>query len=167
MERATGYVVMVPLLGLLTVIQSVLGPRLAVLGIAPDLVLIAVILVTLVQGPKVGLVWAFVGGIWLDVVGGGPFGGSSLALMAASLVTGIGHHRLFFQNPLVPLAAGLSGGLIYGLVTLALLWIWQDPRPVNVMVERLVLPAAIYDTAIMLLLTPVLWRFAETRRTAA
>ncbi len=163
MGRSTGYAVMVPLLGVLAILQSTLAPRLAILGIKPDLMLIAVVVVTLVQGSHVGLIWAFTGGIWLDLMGGGPLGGSSLALMAAVLVAGIGHHRFFFQNPLVPFMAGLLAGVTYGASLLALLWLFQELGPVDVLLERLVLPAAVYDAALMLLATPWLLTLSGER----
>ncbi|MEZ4636134.1 MAG: rod shape-determining protein MreD [Caldilineaceae bacterium] len=44
------------------------------LEVRPDLVLLAVLAWTLFNGGYSGIVWAFVGGLWMDVLSGGPMG---------------------------------------------------------------------------------------------
>ena len=86
-------------------LQSTAAARLEIRGVKPDLVLLLLVLGTLIYGSRSGLVWAFVGGIALDIFSGGPMGASSLALMAAVLVAGLGHRTLSRYNLLVPLGA--------------------------------------------------------------
>jgi rod shape-determining protein MreD len=157
------YILMVPLLGTLAIFQTVVGPRLMVFGVRPDLILLVVVAWSLFNGSRSGIVWAFVGGLWMDVLSGGPMGGSSLALIAASLATGIGHNRFFRNNPFVPLGAAMVGTLVYSLVYLGALALVRYPLAFLETFIGLVLPAILYNSVIMLLLTPLLYRWLERR----
>ncbi len=77
---------MLPLLTLAVLVQDVLLSRLSVLGGRPDLVLLLVLAWAFLRGPAEGAVWAFIAGILLDLLSGGPFGGITLALLLASLL---------------------------------------------------------------------------------
>ena len=92
-------------MALAALLQSTALTRLAIGGVKPDLVLLLVIVGTLLYGARVGIVWAFVGGLFLDIFSGGPMGSSSLALMAAAAIAGVGHTTLSRFNVLVPLGA--------------------------------------------------------------
>lgn len=156
-------ILMIPLLGVLAIVQSVVGPRLMIFGVRPDLVLLMVVAWSLFNGSYSGVMWAFVGGLWMDILSGGPMGGSSLALMAASLVTGIGHNRLFRNNLLVPLVAAVVATLIYSLVYLGMLAVVGHRLAFLETFVGLVLPAVLYNSALLLLLTPLLYRWLERR----
>ena len=93
------YYLMIPLLALAALFQSTAAGRLALRGVKPDLVLLLVLIGVLLYGPRIGLVWAFFGGIFLDVFSGGPMGASSLALMAAVFITGLGYRTVFSLPP--------------------------------------------------------------------
>ncbi|MBX2997686.1 MAG: rod shape-determining protein MreD [Caldilineaceae bacterium] len=157
------YILMVPLLGALAIIQTVVGPRLIVFGVRPDLILLVIVAWSLFNGSLSGIVWAFVGGLWMDILSGGPMGGSSLALMTASLVTGIGHNRFFRNNLFVPLSAAVLGTLVYSLVYLGVLTLVGHRLSFLETFFGLVLPATLYNSLLMLLLTPLFYRWLERR----
>lgn len=79
---------MFPLLTGVAMIQTTLLSRLNLFGGQIDLMLLVVLLWTVVRGIREGLVWAFVGGLILDLLSGGPLAGMALALLAAAFVTG-------------------------------------------------------------------------------
>ena len=58
------------------------------LGAQPNLVLLVVVLWSLVRGVDEGLMWAFVGGLIVDIMSGGPLAGSAIALLAAAYLAG-------------------------------------------------------------------------------
>ena len=58
------------------------------LGGQPNLVLLMVVLWSLVRGVDEGLMWAFVGGLIVDILSGGPLAGSAIALLAAAYLAG-------------------------------------------------------------------------------
>lgn len=169
MNRGALFYLMIPLLLLLAVVQSTTANRFQLGGVKPDLVLLMVIAGTILYGPRSGILWAFVGGVAIDLFSGGPLGASSLAMMAAVLVVGIGHRPLSRYNPLVPLTAAMLGTLVYASVYLAILallnsmgWFARD-LPFLEAIRFIVLPALLYNTALMLLLLPLLNRMPESQ----
>lgn len=155
---------LVPILGATAIFQVVVVPKLAVRGVYPDLILLIVIARSLVAGRRGALMWAFVGGLWMDVLSGGVMGASSLALMATSLLTGIGHNAIFRRNSLVPLVAALSGSLIFSLIYLAILGAVGYRFPPGLLVVNLLIPATVYNSALMFIATPILNRLPEQAR---
>lgn len=166
-----------PIIVLFTaLLQSTVAGRLTVLEVKPDLVLIVVVVGTLIFGGQGGLLWAFLGGLGLDLFSGGPFGASSLALMGAALVAALGYRVLSRYNPLVPLGATSVGTFVYGLIyvgliaalriaaTLPLLANLAIPihnLPLWSTMQQVILPAAAYNTMIVLFLVPLLNRIPE------
>ncbi len=159
MNERVSYLFMIPFLGLLAIVQTVVGPRLAIFHVRPDLVLLAVIAWSLFQGNRSGIVWGFVGGLWMDLLSGGPMGGSSLALMVAALITGVGHNRFFRSNPLVPVTAAVLGTAGYSFAYLAILTLVGHRFSFVETSVALIPPALLYNSLIMVLLTPWLRRW--------
>lgn len=169
MNRGALFYLMIPLLLLLAVLQSTTASRWQLGGVKPDLVLLMVIAGTLLYGGRSGILWAFVGGAVIDLFSGGPLGASSLAMMAAVLLVSIGHRPLSRYNPLVPLAAAALGTLGYAVVYLGILtvlnamdWFERDLAFLEA-VRFIVLPALLYNTALMFLFLPLLNRMPESQ----
>jgi rod shape-determining protein MreD len=169
MNRGVLFYLMVPLLLMLALLQSTAAGRIQLGRVKPDLVLIMVIVGTLLYGGRSGVLWAFVGGLALDLFSNGPIGASSLALMAAALVASVGHRPLSRFNIFVPLSAAALGTLAYATVYLSILallnamqWFPRD-LPFLEAMRYIVVPATLYNTAIMLLLLPLLNRMPESQ----
>ena len=150
------------LLGL-ALTQSSVGPFLAVTGVHPDLVLMAVVGWTLLRGPGEGVLWAIVGGLCLDLLSSGPFGLMTIALVITSLLAGLGHGRVFGGYIVLPLVLAFPLSLVYYLSYTLLLnvfgWsvVWL-PALANV-----ILPVSLLNIVVMLVLFPPL--YALHRRT--
>ena len=176
MTRDLFYYLMIPLLFIAGLLQSTAADRLQVNGVKPDLVLLLVVIGTLIYGSKPGMIWAFLGGISLDIFSGGPMGSSSLALMAATFVVGLGQRTFSRFNVLVPTGAMLIGTLLYGLSYVGLLAGVESaaaflalPNYRNIQynlefwpsLQYIILPAVFYNTTLILFLTPLLNRVPE------
>lgn len=167
MNRGLLFYLMVPLLLVAALLQSTTFTRLSVAGVKPDVVLLLVIISTLLYGGRLGVVWAFAGGLALDLFSGGPMGSSSLALMAAALVASLGHRTLSRFNLFVALGACVVGTLAYALVYVAVLGglntlgLWSSSLPLLPTIELVVVPALVYNTALMLVALPFLNRVPE------
>jgi rod shape-determining protein MreD len=161
MNRASLYFFMIPLLGVLAIVQSVVIPRLEIAHVRPDVMVVLVVIWALLFGGSGSLLIGFVAGLWMDVLGGGPMGGSSLALMAVALVTGIGYRRFFRSNLLVPIASIVLGTLVYSYVYWGILALTNHWLPLWETTTRLIFPAVVYNGAIMLLFIPFLNRLPE------
>ncbi|MCK4449775.1 MAG: rod shape-determining protein MreD, partial [Anaerolineae bacterium] len=106
----------------IVIIQTTAMPHLTVMGVKPDLMLLMVISWSLLRGAQEGAIWALVGGIGLDLVSGAPFGTSTVALVALSLVAGLGELSVFRTHIALPLIATLIATLAYDLFFLLLLY---------------------------------------------
>ncbi len=169
MNRGALYYLMIPLLLLLSLLQSTTVARFKLAGVKPDVVLLLVIMGALVYGARPAVLWAFIAGLGLDIFSGGPLGASSLALMASALIAGLGHRPLSRFNILVPLAAAALGTLVYAAVYLAILGLLEVAGvsslrlPLLETMRDIVLPVTLYNTALMLLALPVLNRLPESQ----
>ncbi len=151
----------VPILGAAAIFQVVVVPNLAVRGVYPDVILLLVVARSLIAGRRGAVMWGFVGGLWMDVLSGGAMGASSLALMATALLTGVGHNAIFRRNSYVPLIAALSGTLFFSSIYLAILVAVGYRFPPVPLVANLIVPATVYNGALMFLATPILNRLPE------
>lgn len=179
MNRGWLYYLMIPLLAVGALFQSAAGNRLAVVGVKPDVVLMLIVVGTLLYGGRIGVFWAFIGGLFLDIFSGGPLGSSSLALMAAGLVAALGHSTFSRFNPIVPLTSMALGTLVYGVVYLAVLYVFsgvadvlnleaiRHQLPFEATVQAVIVPSIAYNTTLMLILVPFLNRIPETPETVA
>jgi rod shape-determining protein MreD len=144
------------LLVLLTVVlQTTLFPDLRVVGVAPDLGLVATIAVAYRIGPERGAVYGFANGLAIDLFLRTPLGASALSFALVAYGVGIAQSGLAreprFAAPLFGGIGGLAGGVIFVAVTAlagedhVLAW-----RSVWVL-----LLAAIYDAALAIPVFPV------------
>lgn len=79
---------MFPLLTGVALIQTTLLSRVSLVGARPNLMLLVVLIWAVIRGLDEGLVWAFVGGLILDLMSGGPLASIALALGAAAFLAG-------------------------------------------------------------------------------
>ena len=160
---------MLPLIAAACLFQATAAARIKIYGVKPDLVLLLVVIGTLVYGGRNGLIWAFFGGLGLDIFSGGPMGSSSLALMAAALAAGFGHRTLSRFNVFVPIVAMVVATLVYSgaylgiLAVLQLLDVAQHQVPLLLTLQNVVVPAMVYNTTLMVILIPFLNRIPESQ----
>lgn len=134
-------------------VHAGLAPVIQVAGVYPDLVLVAVVLVTTVFGFTQGLIWAFVAGLTANLLVAAPLGSLPLALLLVSaLVTGGGLvlGRLVWVYPVV---ATLAASVVADLIALLVSQLVGDPINLADAFD-LILPAAVLNAAIAGLLLP-------------
>jgi rod shape-determining protein MreD len=160
---------MIPLIAVACLLQATALTRAKLYGVKPDLVLLLVVVGTLVYGGRAGLFWAFLGGLGLDILSGGPFGASSLAMMAAAMVAGLGHRTLSRYNLLVPLGTMALSTVVYAgaylgiLAVLQYLQVASHVMPFWPTVQNIVVPAVLYNSTLIVVLLPFLNRIPESQ----
>ena len=108
--------VAIPLMALLTILQTTLFPYLTVAGILPQVAIVTVLAWAQLRGAYEGLLWAFIGGFFLDLFSSGPMGATALTLMAAVLLIGR-LRRVLPDNPfLMPILLSGAGFAAYLLL---------------------------------------------------
>lgn len=165
------------LLFLAALMQSTVTVRLELWGVKPELVLLLVVIGALLYGSKAALFWGFWGGIGIDLFSGGPFGISCLGLMVVALVAGMGHRVLSRYHLLVPVSASAISTLLYGLAYIGILTLLREIAAQTTIfgpltlpnyqlsfwptLQDVIVPATLYNTILMLLVTPLLNRIPE------
>ena len=137
-----------PLLAVVVgVIHAGLAPVIVVGGVKPNLVLVAVVLVTSLAGFLPGIVWAFTAGLTANLLVGEPLGAVPLVmLLVASLVRG-GSRLLGSLVWVYPVIAALLGSIVADLGSLAISQVVADATaaapPFDVLLRAALLNAAI------------------------
>jgi rod shape-determining protein MreD len=125
-----------PVLLLLTVIQTTLLPQTTILGAPPQLIPLTVLAWALVRGSAEGLVWAFIGGLLIDLFSPSPVGLSSLALMTAVLLMTTLQQSIAINRFFIPMILGGIGMFTFSLTSVLLLRlsgypiVWSTIAPV-------------------------------------
>ncbi len=139
-----------PLLGLIAILQSTLFARLQAFGGTPDLMLLTVVSWSLIAPGVQALVWAFAGGVLLDLLSGGPLGASALGLLLVAYLAGFTQGQLWGGRYLLPLAAALFGTLVYHLVALGFLAAFGRPVEPGLALNTITFPAVFVNLVLVL-----------------
>jgi rod shape-determining protein MreD len=126
-------------------------------GIHPDLVLLLVIGWTALRGLEEGVIWSLIGGLSLDFLSGAPFGVLSLSLLLVALVTSMFHGRIFGSSIVLPVILTFPLSLLFNGAALILLSLLGHPVSWVDGLFFVVIPAALFNTGIMVLIFPLLY----------
>jgi len=152
------------LLVVIALAQTTLSPRLALLGVQPNLMLLAVLSWSLLRGGKEGMLWAFGGGVLLDMLSGSPFGTSTLSLLLVSFLSGLGEVMMFRPSLSLRLVASFAGSLLHDSAFLMILQLMGWPVDWPTSLWRLMLLAAGLNTVLMPLVYVLLrWLHRRTK----
>jgi rod shape-determining protein MreD len=135
-------------------LELTIGPYLRVGNAEPHLVLVVGIVVTLALDIEAGLVWAFVGGLALDVLAQRPLGSTAFALLlclGGAAVLG----RVFVRlRQIVSIPATFVLSLLYSMTLFLAFNALRAPIPVADPVGH-VLPGALFDLVVAGLIGPL------------
>lgn len=146
-------------------LQIALASRLAIFGIVPNLVFLVVVTLALVEGPVAGCVAGFVGGLLFDLLGASVVGPYALVFCVVGYIAGLLQANMFAEGWLLPVSvvfvAGLGAEIAYGLIMAVL----DVGMPFGAALMTVMLPGAVYNTALAVLLYPLLTRLLRPDRT--
>lgn len=147
-----------------TLLQIGVAPYMAIGGVTPNFLLLVVVTLALVTGPTEGAAAGFAAGLIFDLLGTGPVGPAALVLCITGYLAGLLHEQMFAEGWLLPLTvlgvAALGAEVAYALV----LSVLGAGGPFVVTLFTKILPAAVYNTALALLIYPWLARFLRRDR---
>jgi rod shape-determining protein MreD len=131
-----------------------LAPEIEIAGVRPNLMLVAVVLVTALLGFGPGIFWAFAGGLTANLISTAPVGSGPLSLLLVSAAVAGGDRLLGRLTWLYPILAAFVGSMLADMVIIGVYRLMGE-LTVGVPLE-LMLPAATLNAAIVgLLLYPV------------
>jgi len=145
-------------------LQAGLAPYMAIGGVVPNFLLLVVVTLALVEGPAAGASVGFACGLIFDLLGSGPVGPMILVLAVTGYLAGLLHENMFAEGWLLPLTvlgvAALGSEIAYGLI----LSVMGVGGPFLLTFFTNMLPAAVYNTALGLLIYPWLARILRHDR---
>ncbi len=154
-----------PFLTSLALIQTTVLSRVDVLGGRPNLLLIVVLIWAVVRGMDEGLVWAFVGGLILDLLSGGPLAGTALALLAAAYLAGQSLGEEVGSAALRVMVLAALGTLTYHVVLLLVLSWTGHPVSWGFSLARVGGPSVVLNAVLApIVLQPLSWLERATGR---
>ena len=103
------YVIGIPAIALLAVLQTSLVSHLRLLEGRPDLVLLAIVAWALTGRGREAMILGFAGGLFLDAFSAVPLGVSSAALVLVAVITSYSEGQFWGINPIMQLG-GSTGG---------------------------------------------------------
>lgn len=146
-------------------LQVGLAPHLAIARVTPSLPLLVVVTLALVQGPSSGATAGFVAGVVLDLLGSGPVGAWALVLSLTGYLAGMLHENLFAEGWVAPVTVAVVAGLLAETAYLLLLTVLGVAPTFWEAAVSVVLPRAVYNALLVVLVYPWLARFVRSDRT--
>jgi rod shape-determining protein MreD len=138
------------LMALLAVIQSSLLNRFPFLSGTANLILLATVSWALTGRVAEAMVWAFFGGLFLDLLSGAPFAVSSMALVSAVYLASLTEGRFWEAHPMAPPGVMAVASLVYFALTMAALWISGHPIDLALALTQVVLPSTLLNVLLAL-----------------
>jgi rod shape-determining protein MreD len=106
-----------PLLAvILGIVHAALAPVIVIGGVKPNLVLVAVVLVTVLMGFLPGIVWAFVAGVTANLLVGDPLGAIPLSMLVVAVFVAAGARPFGRMVWIYPVIATFAGSVIADLL---------------------------------------------------
>ncbi len=145
-----------PLLAVLVgIVHAAIAPVIVIADVKPNLVLVAVVLVTSLLGFLPGITWAFVAGLTANLLVGEPLGSVPLVLLVvAAFVAGGG--SLFGRMVWIyPVVAAFAGSIVADLGSLVISQMVTDAVPAAPPLDLLVTAALLNAAIVAVLVYPV------------
>lgn len=131
------------------VLQSTLMPQVRLLGAAPGLVLVMLVIWVLRRGAQEGAVYALVAGTVLDMLSSAPFGTAIVGLTLVTLMAGFGAANVFRAAWYLPYVTIALATVLYGLVQMVALQAVGRPITVAAGLRYVVLPELVANLVLM------------------
>lgn len=144
------YLVGIPVLGALGVLQASVLTQMKVLDGSPDLILLAVVGWALTGRTQQAMTLGLIGGLVLDLLSGFPMGVTSLPLILSAYLVGLGAGRLWEAHLLMPLSAVLGASIVYYGAQLTVTFVLGRPPDLTFALSRVVLPSAVLNVLLAL-----------------
>ena len=138
--------ILIPLLGLVAIVQVAWLPLIPIFGFKIDLALIVVVTWGLVGPIGQAAQWGFIVGLILDLTSGLPFGIHTLTLTLIGLLISLGQTTFFRGNLIAPPLMMLVATILHNVLILAILSLLNGQINWNDYLLRVTLPTSILNT---------------------
>ena len=129
------------------IVHAAIAPVIAIGGVKPNIVLVAVVLVTCLAGFLPGITWAFVAGLTANLLVSAPLGSIPLALLVVAALTAGGARLLGRMVWIYPVIATAVGSIVADLIAIGVAALVDDAAVTSIPAE-LILGAAALNAAV-------------------
>lgn len=144
-----------PLLAILVgIVHAALAPVIVVGGVKPNLVLVAVVLVTCLFGVLPGVIWAFTAGLTANLLVGDPLGSIPLAMLIVAILVAGGARLIGRVGWVYPIVATFLGSIVADLITLGVSQLVTEAAPTSIPFDLILAAATLNAVIAALLLYP-------------
>ena len=156
-----GTFVAVPMLTLAAILQATLIPQIRLLGGGPDLVYLIVLTWAINAKLESGVLWAFIGGIIVDLLSNTPTGTTTFGmLLTVFAISGLGQ-QVYRIGPVLLIGLVIFGTLVQQLVMMTVLTFTGFRVDWVLSLGYVVAPTILYNLA---LVWPVYWLVRRLQR---
>jgi rod shape-determining protein MreD len=134
--------------------DTTIAPYLRIGGAQPDLVLVLAVIWTVVVGFEGGLVWAFLGGLLIDLLAPRPLGSTAFALLLSVGAAAIYAAVVVRGRYARPIAAVFVFSLVYAVIFTIVNRTLRGAIPLDDAVAAW-LPGAVYNTVLAVVIAPI------------
>ena len=156
------YLIGIPLLALLAILQSVIFNDLTLLDGRPDLVLLTVVAWGINGRSREAMLWGLIGGLFLDLLSGIPLGTSSILLILIAYLVSFTEGRFWEANFLMPMGVTMLFSLLYHLLNLLVMWVLGKQFDFSFVFMRVILPSTFLNLILALPISQLIRSFSRS-----
>jgi rod shape-determining protein MreD len=145
-----GTLIGIPLLAFLAVLQSTILSHIRLLDGRPDAVLIAVVGWSIAGRTNQAMVWGLIGGAFLDLYSGVPFGSTSVALVIVAYLVSFPEGRFWESHVVMPLGIMLVASVVFHVLGIGTLLAIGQPIDLDTALTRVLLPSTFMNLVLIL-----------------
>jgi rod shape-determining protein MreD len=131
-----------------------LAPVIVIGGVKPNLVLVAVVLVTVLIGFLPGIVWAFVAGVTANLLVGDPLGAIPLSMLVVAVLVAGGARPFGRMVWIYPVIAAFAGSVIADMLLVGVGQLVGEGRGAAIPFEIIVAAGSLNAAIVALALYP-------------
>jgi rod shape-determining protein MreD len=140
----------IPILAILSILQSVVFNDITLLDGRPDLILLTVVAWGINGRSREAMVWGLLGGLFLDQLSGIPLGTSAIILILIAYLVSFTEGRFWEANFLMPMGVMMLFSLLYHFLNILIMWLLGKPMDLSFLVVRVILPSTFLNLILAL-----------------
>jgi rod shape-determining protein MreD len=156
------YLIGIPILVILAIVQATVLSNMRLLDGAPDLILLASVAWALTGHPRQAMTGAMIGGLLIDLLSGLPLGLTAIMMVLIVYLVSLTAGRFWEAHLLMPLTTILWSSLLYHGLSLAILLALGRSVDLGFAVGRVILPSTFLNLILALPATQAAGSLAET-----
>lgn len=148
-----------PIMAILAIVQIVILPRFSFFAVDPSLPFLFALAWSLLSNVEEGVVWAFIGGLFMDIFTIAPVGGLALTYVVAVFAVNLVRDLLPANRLAIPVISAVVATTIQQLLYLIYLWLFgiSAYTTFSILVQTVVVQT--------ILIIPIYWIMYMLKRT--